>query len=222
MKNTAIPALGIPDFNAAGINLATLGLNPTNPAADRVKLGLQALRSTPIKATKSPVHIKQTLPGLNIADAKALGEAISNSQFSQGIGVDGKKVALEVAVRLADVLDVYHAYRDLMASVPLDLSNVESYVDPRCWAATPPQCKNLVRMTAEAAHKGSLKDIDREIASLTSMLDQLDRIGGTALELFERRRMQREGLRPTAINKAIAQMKADGRIPAAKEGGSVA
>ncbi|MFC7669321.1 hypothetical protein ACFQT0_19635 [Hymenobacter humi] len=36
MKATSTPALTLPQFNAANINLATLGLNPANPAEDRV------------------------------------------------------------------------------------------------------------------------------------------------------------------------------------------
>ena len=220
MNPTSIAALSVPQFAAAGINLARLGLNPTDPTADRVRDGLTALRqSMPQKATKGPVNIRQTVPGLAPADAKELAHAIVNSQLAEGMGIDGKKVALEVAVRLADALDAFHGYFDMMDAVPLDLSNVAGYVDLRCWAATPRHVQQLVEQYAEADRKRNMKQINQEIANLTAMLDQVDRTGGTALELFERRRMQREGLRPRAIDKAIATMKVDGRIPAAKENG---
>ncbi|MFC7669320.1 hypothetical protein ACFQT0_19630 [Hymenobacter humi] len=165
------------------------------------------------------MSIRQTMPGLNAADAKELAQCIVNSQLAEGIGIEGKKVALEVAVRLADLLDAYHGYHDMMDAVPLDLSNPADYVDARTWAATPGHVKKLVEQYALAERTSSMRHINQEIANLTAMLDQVDRIGGTALELFERRRMQREGIRPKAIDKAIAEMKADGRIPVKKEGG---
>ncbi len=220
MKTTAIPALKLPEFQATGINLATLGLNPANPAADRVRDALANLRTQHLKATKAPVRIKQTVPGLTVEDAKKLAHAINNKQLSDGIGADGKKVALEVAVRLADTLDAYHGYFDLMDAVPLDLRDVGSYVDPRCWAATPRHVQQLVEQFMETDRKLTMKQVKQEIENLTAMLHQVDNVGGLALELFERRRLQREGVRPKAIEKAIAEMKADGRIPAAKEGGT--
>ena len=219
MKTTATPALTMPEFNAAGINLATLGLNPANPAADRVLDGLAALRSRVIKATKSPLRIKQTMPGLTVDDAKQLAHAINNKQLSDGMGADGKKVALEVAVRLADTLDAYHGYFDMLDKVPLDLSDLAGYVDPRTWAATPRYIQQLVEQNMVADRKLTMKQVQQEITNLMAMLHQVDQVGGMALELFERRRMERQGLRKRAIEKTIAEMKADGRIPEAKEGG---
>jgi hypothetical protein len=219
MNPTSIPGLTVPEFNGYPLNLATLGLDLSNPEADRVRDGLDALRSKALKATKGPVSIRKVIPGLNPREAQALGQAISRSQFSAGVGIEGKKIALEIAVRIADTLDAFYGYKDRMAAVVPDLSDVGSYVDERCWAATPRHLQNLVRESAVAAHKASLKHIDQEIDFLTTMLNEVDAIGGVALELFERRRMQRAGVRPKAIEVAIAEMKADGRIPVKQEGG---
>ncbi|MDO7849208.1 hypothetical protein Q5H92_22785 [Hymenobacter sp. M29] len=221
MKTTATPALTMPEFKAAGINLATLGINLADPAADRVRDGLAALRTRSLtKATDSRMRIKQTMPGLTPTDAKQLAHAINNKQMSDGMGAEGKKVALEVAVRLADTLDAYHGYFDMLDAVPLDLSDVASYVDPRTWAATPRHVQQLVPQFMETDRKLTMKQVRQEIENLMAMLHQVDNVGGIGLELFERRRLQREGLLPKAIEKVIAEMKADGRIPAAKEGGA--
>ena len=210
----------MPEFNAAGINLATLGLNPANPTADRVRDGLAALRSQALKATKAPVRVRQTVPGLTSTDARQLAHAINNKQLSEGMGADGKKVALEVAVRLADTLDAYHGYFDMLDKVPLDLRDVAGYVDPRTWAATPRHVQQLVEQYMVTDRKRTMKQVQQEITNQLAMLHQVDNVGGMALELFERRRMQRQGLRPRAIDAAIAEMKADGRIPEAREGGA--
>jgi hypothetical protein len=219
MNTTSIPPLTIGQFMApGGLNLSTLGLNPANPNADRVADALAELRKKAVKATKSPMRIRQTVPGLTPAEAKELGACMVSSQFSVGMGINGRKMALEIAVRLADALDAFHGYLDMLLAVELNFDNAASYVDDRCWASTPRHIQNLVKEVAQAEHRAAIKQVRQEIANLTAMLDQVDAIGGVALELFERRRMQRAGVRPRAIDKAISEMKADGRIPMQKGG----
>ena len=199
MKNLFSPARPTPEvFNAPDFGALQLELNQRRQAS---------------QATTSGLKIRRTTPGLNRADVLPTAEFVVGRQVSQALGTAGEEAAIELAACLADTMDAQQKYLDLLKAVPLDERDVARYLEPGVWEWTTRNVQNMVLEAMKRTRLSDIRQVEQEIENTAKMLEQVDRCSPKALEMFERRRLYRQGIHNEEQDRRIAKMKEDGLIP---------